>query len=420
MKPQRLPARLFAGAVVAAVAGAIAWGLAPRPVPVDVRPVGRGPLAVRVADDGVTRIRERHVVRAPLAGRMTRLRLDPGDAVAAGTTVITTIDPPDPALLDPRAEADAVARVATAEAIRDLTRVTLERSRVQVEYTLADLERARELFPTKAISHEQLDDAERAWKTAVDDVGEAEQEVHVADHLVEVAAAALARSRPLRAGDPLPGGDDWRLAVTAPIDGLVLRLLRDGEGLVEAGAELVEVGDPRDLEAVIDLVSEDAVRVRPGDRCTITAWSGGRPLAGRVRVVEPRGFTKVSPLGVEEQRVNVVVDLDLPATEPADEPPTASGAARPTLGDGFRVEAAITVDETHDAVLVPLAAVFRRDGGEAVFVVDGGRARRVPVTIGRRGDREAEVLAGLSGGESVIAYPGDTIADGTRVSPQRP
>lgn len=402
MHGRPLPTRLLGVAVVTLVAGAIAWGLAPRPVPVDVRSVGRGPLAVRVVDDGVTRIRERYVVRAPLAGLMSRVSLHAGDAVERDATVITSIDPPDPALLDPRAEADALARVETAKAIRDLAGTALDRARVQVEYTLADLERARQLYPTKAVTHEQLDAAERAWKTAVDDVAEAEQEIHVAEHLVQVAAAALVRSRPTRDGRQAADAGDRRFDVTAPIDGRVLRVIREGAGPVEAGTELVEVGDPRDLEAVVDLVSEDAVQVAPGDRCEITGWGGG-PLPGRVRVVEPRGFTKVSPLGVEEQRVNVIVDLEAVADD------------SPALGDDFRVEAAITIDEAHDAVLVPLAAVFRRDGREAVFVVTDGRARLVPVTIGRRGDRDAEVLDGLSGGEQVIAYPPDSVADGTRV-----
>jgi HlyD family secretion protein len=231
-------------------------------------------------------------------------------------------------------------------------------------------------------------------------VAEAEEEVHVAGHLVQVTEAALVRSRPMREGDPRPGSGDWRLDVTGPIDGLVLRVLRKDEGLVEAGAELVEVGDPRDLEAVIDLVSEDAVKVTPGDRCLLTGWGGEQPLAGHVRLIEPRGFTKVSPLGVEEQRVNVIVDL---APFPDD---------RPTLGDDFRVEAAITIDTARDVVLVPLAGLFRRGDAEAVFVVADGRARRVSVTTGRRGDREAEVLSGLSGGETVIVYPGDAITDG--------
>ena len=404
MNGRRLPARLLAGGVVLAVAGAIVWGLAPRPVPVDVQAVGRGRLALRVSDDGVTRIRERHMVRAPLGGLMSRVRLHAGDAVRAGETIVTSIDPPDPALLDPRAEADALARLETAKAVRDLADKALERAQVQVQYTFADLERAKLLFPKKAVTHEQLDAAERAWKTAVDEVAEVEQEVHVARHLVQVTEAALVRSRPRGEDDPRAEAVKRGLDVTAPIDGRVLRVIRDSGGRVEAGAEIVEVGDPSDLEAVIDLVSEDAVQVEPGDTCEITARGGDTPLTGHVRVVEPRGFTKVSPLGVEEQRVNVIVDLDTAAAD------------RPALGDDFRVEAAITIDVAHDATLVPLAAVFRHGAEEAVFVVNDGRARLVPVRIGRRGDRAAEVLAGLTGGETVIIYPPEMVADGTRVA----
>ena len=248
MNARRLPGRLVATAVSLAAAGAVAWGLIPRPIPVDVRTVARGRLAVRVVDDGVTRIRDRHVVRAPLAGRMSRVTLRPGDEVVAEETRITTIDPPDPALLDPRAEADARARLETAGAVRDLADKSLARARTQEEYTAADLARKRELFPKKAATHEELDAAERAWKTAVDDVAEAEEEVHVAEHLVQVTEAAFVRSRPAQAGGPRPGNAEWWLDVTAPIDGRVLRVSREDEGLVEAGVELVEVGDPLDLE----------------------------------------------------------------------------------------------------------------------------------------------------------------------------
>lgn len=393
--------------VIAAVAGGIIWGLLPSPVSADVRTVRRGHLAVRVRDDGVTRIKERHLVRAPLGGRMARVTIHAGDEVVASTTMITTIMPPDPALLDPRAEAEAVARVETAKAFHELTTKALERAKVQLEYTAADLTRARELYPSKVVTHEQLDLAERLWLTASKEVSEAEEQMHVADHLVSVMKAALVRSRPPQEGDPAIGTADWSLAVTAPISGRVLRVLREGEGLVEAGTDLVEVGDPRDLEAVVDLVTEDAVRVKPGDRCEITGWGGTKPLSGRVRVIEPRGFTKVSPLGVEEQRVNVIVDLDVPPDMPL------------ALGDDFRLDVAITIDEVHDAVLVPLAAVFSHGAQEAVFVVEHGRARLAPVRIGRRGEREAEVLEGLAEGAQVIAYPSDAVTDGRSVTGQR-
>jgi HlyD family secretion protein len=375
MTGPRIAARLPAVAVLAAIAAAVAWALLPERVPVEVRPVSRGPLEVRVADDGVTRIKERYIVSAPLAGRMSRVELHAGDPVVAGETPITVIEPTDPTLLDPRAEAEALARVEAARAARRRVDPLLARARVAVEYTAADLERARDLAPSRAMSHEQLDAAERAWKTAVEDEKAAAERIQISQYELAMAEAALLRTRPQgAAGRP----EDWRMEIRSPVSGRVLRLLRESAAVVEPGTQLVVVGDPTDLEIVIDLVSEDAVKVHPGDRCAIEAWGGERP-------------------------VNVIVDIDSP---PGD---------RPKLGDDFRVEAAITVDELADAVRVPLAALFRHGRGEAVFVVAGSRARLVPVRTGRRGDREAEVLEGLAGGEQVVAYPGDRVADGVPV-----
>jgi HlyD family secretion protein len=394
--------RLLPLAVAVAVAAAIAWGLVPRPVPAEARPVRRGRLAIVIRDDGVTRIKDRHLVAAPLAGRMNRVELEAGDVVRAGETIVASIEPTDPVLLDPRAEAEAFARVETARAVRSYTEHVIDRAKVSVEYTAADLKRAQELYPTKAITHEQLDAAERAWREAVEDLDEAEQEYRVAVHLVTLAEAAFVRTSP--AAGPRDHAAERRLDIRSPVNGRVLRVLREDFGPIDVGLAIVEVGDPENLEAVVDLVSEDAVRVKPHARCELTAWGGERPLTGHVRMVEPRGFTKVSPLGVEEQRVNVIIAID------------AAPEARATLGDDYRIEAAITIDEVRDAVLVPLAAVFRHGGGEAVYAVDGGRARLVPVRLGRRGDREAEVLAGLAEGQRVIVYPADTIGDGAAVA----
>lgn len=399
MNKRQLPSRVLALGAVAAVAGAIAWGLQPERVPAEARVVRRGSLAVHVRDDGVTRVKQRYVVSAPLAGRMSRVSLHAGDPVKRDETLLVSIEPLDPSLLDPRAETEARARVDIALAARAYTEHVIDRAKVEVEYTTADLERAKQLYPSKAVTHEELDAAERAWRTAAEDLDEAEQEYKMAVHLVALAEAALLRTS--RKTDAGGFGEEWRMEIRSPVNGRVLRVLREDSGPVETGAGILEVGDPASLEVVIDLVSEDAVKVRQGDRCEITSWGGDQPLAGHVRVVEPRGFTKVSPLGVEEQRVNVVLDIDAPPTDHS------------ALGDGFRVEAAITVDQAHDVVLVPLAAVFRRGDQEAVFVVEGARARLVAVKTGRRGDREAEVLEGLSGGERVIVYPGEKIADGT-------
>jgi len=402
MNSRRLPARLLAGFVLLAAVGAVVWGLAPRPVAVEVRPVTRGTLVVRVADDGVTRIKERHVVSAPLAGQMGRVSLEAGDAVTAGKTVVSTIEPTDPALVDPRAEAEARARVEAAEAVRDLAGHALHRARVQVTYTAADLARARELFPTKAVTREQLDAAERAWLTAVEEVDEAEQEVHVAEHLVGMMEAALVRTA--AAGGPAVGDAEWRLDVTVPADGRVLRVLREDAGVVAAGTPLVEVGDPRNLEAVIDLVSEDAARVAAGDRCEITAWGGGKPLAGAVRVVEPRGFTKVSPLGVEEQRVSVTIDFE------------NDREAWTVLGDRFRVEVRIAVWEGQDVLQVPTASLFRTGDQWSVFVFDEGRARLRLIGVGRQTPTATEVASGLEAGAVVVVHPPEAVSDGGRIA----
>lgn len=254
------------------------------------------------------------------------------------------------------------------------------------------------------ISETQLDEAERAFYTATEDVAAARHAVTAARYEFATAEAALVRTRP-GVDDTAPDGG-WRMAIRAPADGRILRVFHESSGPVALGQALVEVGDPADLEAVIDLVSEDAVKVRPGQRATIGAWGGDEPLEARVRVVEPRGFTKVSPLGVEEQRVNVILDLVSPPER------------RPTLGDDFRVEARIEVDRVDDAVLVPLSALFRMGNARGAYVVDGGRARLVAVEVGRRGEGFAEVLEGLSGGEQVIAYPPDTIRDRAPVRPR--
>lgn len=401
---RHLRSRIATAAAAGIALAGLAWALLPEPIVVDTRVVSHGPLAVHVRDDGVTRIRERYVVSAPLAGRAGRVDLHAGDPVTAGVTTTCTIEPADPALLDPRAVAEAEARVDAAREAAKRADVTLVTARIAADHALADLERADKLAPDRVISQEQLDDARFARATSLEEVESAEHGVRIARYELALAEAALVRTRP-GLDDTSPGGD-WRMAIHAPVDGRVLRVFHESEGPVEPGDPIVEVGDPLDLEIVVDLVSEDAVKVRPGDRAEIGAWGGETPLEARVRVVEPRGFTKISPLGVEEQRVNVVLDLVSPPEE------------RPTLGDDFRIDASIEVDHVDDAVLVPRAALFRIGNARGVFVVEGGRARLVPVTIRRLGERFAEVVEGLTGGEQVIEYPPDTVRDGVAVRPR--
>lgn len=404
MPLHRLSPSVVPGVVAAILVVAIAWGLWPPRIVVDTRVVTHGPLTVHVADDGVTRIRDRYVITAPLAGKATRIEHHPGDPVEADVTVVCAVEPTDPALLDPRAVAEAEAAVEAARGEVARADAAEARAGVTVEYASADLERARTLAPDRVISHERLDEAERLFFTAQEDLRAAGHAAAIARWNLAAAQAALLKTRP--GLDDTAGGGVWHMELRSPVSGRLLRVFHESAGPVTPGTALAEVGDPRDLEIVIDLVSEDAAKVRAGDRARIDAWGGGEPLRARVRVVEPRGFLKVSPLGVEEQRVNVILDLISPPEE------------RPTLGDDFRVEARIEIDRIDDAVLVPVSALFRHGHSPAVYVVERGRARLTTVELGRRGDHEAEVVGGLAAGDVVVEYPADDVRDGVAVRPR--
>lgn len=383
-------------AAVAAV-GTLGWALRPRAIPVDLATVTRGPLTLEVVEEGRTRIRQRHVISAPLSGRLLRVTMRPGDAVEAGRTVIATLEPADPALLDPRARAQAEARVKAAEAEQSRTVPLLQGAQSDHAYAKTDLERARGLHAQSSLSHQELDAAERREAEAAAALRSAEFAQRIADYEVEVARAALMTS------DGKDAGTEARREIRAPISGRVLRVFEESATVVAAGARLVEVGDPTDLEVVIEALSTDAVRIPLGARVRIEQWGGTAPLTARVRVVEPSGFTKVSALGVEEQRVNVLADL----TSPVD--------VRRSLGDGFRVEARIVTEEVTSTLKVPVGALFRQGDRWAVFAVAAGRARLREVTVGRRNDAEAELTGGLAPGDSVVLHPGDTVRDGVRL-----
>lgn len=375
----------------------LGWALRPRAIRVDLATVVRGPLTVEVVEEGRTRIRQRHVISAPLAGRLLRVTLRPGDAVEAGQTVIATLEPADSAMLDPRTQAQAEARVKAAEAEQARTLPLLQRAQSEQAYARTDLERARGLHAQASLSHQELDAAERREAAAAAELRSAEFAQRIADYEVELARAALlttdARSTP----------PDARRPLRAPISGRVLRVFEESARVVPVGARLVEIGDPTDLEVIVETLSTDAVRIPLGARVRIEQWGGGAPLTARVRVVEPSGFTKISALGVEEQRVNVIADLTTPVEH------------RAALGDGFRVEARIVVDEVASALKVPVGALFRQDERWAVFAIAGGRARLRTVEIGRRNDAEAEIMAGLAPGETIVLHPGDSVREGRRV-----
>ncbi len=384
------------------VLAAIVYAFLPTPADVDVAAVTRGLLRVTVDHEGKTRIKERYAVAAPLAGRLLRVELHPGDVITAGKTLLATIEPTDPALLDVRARAEAEARVRAAEAARKRAQAALSREQQAYEQAQHDYDRARQLLASRAISQEEFDRVEHRERLTQAELRVTEFAASIADFELEQARAALLRTQPRESADP----DAWRFDIRAPINGKVLRVFQESAIVVTPGTRLLEVGDPTDLECEIDVLSTDAVKVAPGARVFLEHWGGGQPLLAQVRVVEPAAFLKISALGVEEQRVWVIADfLDPPAK-------------RLRLGDGYRVEARIVVWEGADVLQVPAGALFRYQEDWAVFVLDNGRARLQPVRVGQNNGLEAEVLDGLQENDTVILHPGDRIRDRIWVVPR--
>jgi HlyD family secretion protein len=396
------PGRLILWTGAALLVAVIGWSFRPQPVPVDLATVQKGTLRVTVDEEGITRVRERYVVSAPVAGRLQRVELDPGDPVKARTTVLATFMPATPSLLDPRTRAEAEARMKAAQAAREQAAVAVQRARLDLSHSQRELERQKQIAGFGGTTEERLSAAELDVRTREAQLKAAELALQAAEHEVEAARAVL-----LQVVSPSADGrSSGALMLRSPIDGVILRVHQESEALVPAGAPLVEVGNPSQLEIVADLLSTDAVTVQPGFPVLVSGWGGESTLRGRVRLVEPAGFTKVSALGVEEQRVNVLIDFD-----------ETSDAMR-KLGDGYRVEVSIIIWERSGVLKIPTSALFRVDDTWTVFALRDGRAAQTPVKIGRRNAIEAEVLSGLAEGDRVIVHPGDTVADGVLVTPR--
>lgn len=384
---------LLALAALAAVAGA-AFALRPKPVAIDVGSVRRGPLRVEVRESGMTRLKERHVVLAPVGGQLLRVSLEANDDVTEGEP-LAQIAPAEPPLLDERARAEAEARLGGALSASQAAEAQTSRAATARELAERELARARTLRAAGAITAQSLEQAEFAARLRAEEHSSARFGAKVAAEEVRLARAALARQS---------GATGAPLAVLAPIAGQVLRVHRESPGPVSAGAPLFELGDLAALEVVVDLLTTDAVRVRPGTPGAIEGWGGDGALAGRVRKVELAGFTRPSALGVDEQRANVIITLAEPRERWA------------LLGDGYRVEVRLTVWQAPDVLQVPLAATFRRGEEWAAFRVEDGVARLVPITLGQRGEADVQVLAGLAPGDTVALSPSDRVSDGARVA----
>lgn len=370
--------------------------LRPGPVPVSIAQAERAPLAVTIEEEGRTRVQERYDVSAPIAGWSPRITLEPGDAVHAGE-VLVALRPAPAAALDPRARAEARAGVERARAALEAEQARLEAARATADFARAEYRRVGALHADGQVSESEVD-------RAAAEARRAEAALESARYAVDVARQELAAAR---ARLEYAGRTDApeRVPVESPADGRVLAVHHESQGVVQAGQDLLTVGNPASLEVVVEVLSADAVRIRPGMPVRFHAWGGDTPLDGRVRRVEPAGFTEVSALGVEEQRVRVIADI----TSPFDR--------WQRLGDAYRVEAEFILWSGADVLQIPATAVFRLDEGHAVYVVRDGVARRQPVELGHRGGLAVEVRDGLGPGEPVVLQPGEAVDEGVRVEP---
>ncbi len=402
---------ISAGVII--VAGLIVWGLRPQPISVDAAVVKRAPLLVTVEEEGKTRARDRYLVSAPVAGFIRRVRWKTGDAIRPGD-MVAELEPLRPETLDPRAreQSEAGLRVADAglKAAEQRARTAGEQVRTaQVEASYAKQELGREagLIKSGDIPARRYDQAafearrtEAALAAANQAAATARAEVETARAQVEAARAALIDSTSM----PRGGGHGAKtVLVRAPVGGRVLKVVRESEGVVNSGDPLLEIANARALEVEIEVLSADAVRIAPGTRVLLNRWGGDGQIEARVRVVEPAGFTKISALGVEEQRVRVIAGIVSPEQQWR------------RLGDGYRVEASIVLWENGSALQVPASAVFRSGEQWAVFLVDAGLARLRIVETGRRTGLAVQILSGLKEGERVITHPDDALADGKPV-----
>ena len=374
----------------------IAWGLAPRPVIVEIGTAARGPLTVRISEEGKTRVKNRYIVAAPVSGKMRRVMLKPGDEVEAGKTILTTIEPMASRLLDGRERAQAVALVSMYEAASKQAEESLTARSSASKLAQAERDRMRAITREGILSDSDRDrmEAEASMRAA---------EVRAAEFALQVADYELARARAaLQSTDA--GNSEELIEVTSPVSGRVLKVMQESEMVVTSGMQILEIGDPSDLEIEAEILSRDAVMIQLGDAVEVEQWGGESALEARVRRIEPAAFTKVSALGVEEQRVIVLCDLTAP--------PPAAGA----LGDRFRVEIQVAIWHSDEVLVIPAGAMFREGNLWKTYLFQNGAASLREIQVGRSDGRKTEVIKGLEVGDEVLMHPPDNVSDGTRVT----
>lgn len=390
--------------LVTGLAAFLVYAFLPQPVPVDMAEIDRAPLTVTIDDEGKTRVRDVYRLSAPVSGRVLRIEADVGDKVIANDTILAHLLPTEPNFLDARALKEAEAKIRAAEAAVELARAEVAKSAAEVDFAAAELTRAKRLARNDTVSQSALDRAQLQARSSRAALASAKAEVTRREAELETARAVLVG--PATPATVEAGNQTGVLSLRMPVSGEVLAVLQESESVVTAGTPLVEVGDPRDLEVVVDLLSDNAVKVSAGDKVLVDEWGGGASLSGVVRRVEPTGFTKVSALGIDEQRVNVIID------------PVPGEAGWERLGHNYRVVVRIVIWHGDDVLRVPLSALFRLDREWAVFKVVDGHAEATRVKIGHRNTSHAEVLSGLKEGDQIVLYPGEEVEDGSPVEPR--
>jgi HlyD family secretion protein len=393
--------------ISALVAVGLVWFAWPGPVPVDLAAVTNGAMEVTVDDDGKTEVRHIYTVSAPIAGKVLRISLPAGeqgvsrhvgDPVTANETVVAVMQPTTPGFIDVRSREEAEAAVAAADASIRHAESEVHRLEAAVGFYRAELTRAQTLARTQVVSVQTVDKAKFDMETNDAALTSAKAQVDMWREVRRSLAARLIDpSSPAAQVDPV-----CCIQIRAPVTGRVLKIIQESEAVVPAGAPLIEVGDPRDLDIVADLLSTDAVQISVGADVAIDGW-GGPTIQGRVTRVDPAGFLKVSALGIEEQRVHVTIDL------------AGSPESWGRLGHDYRVVVHVTIWRSDDALTVPVGALFRNGDAWAAFVMREGRVQTTPIQVGHRNNRVAEVLGGLVSGDRVVLHPSDRIKDGTRV-----
>ncbi len=391
-----------AGAIVILLLGVAFW---PSATTVDMGEASIGPMVLTIDEEAKTRVRETYIVSAPVAGRLLRVDVEPGDQATAADTVVARMLPANPDILNVRAKDQADANLRAAEAALVMAQSELRKGDADLDLAAIELERTRKLFETETVSQARLDLHERQWKAARAGREMAKAAVAMRQADLESATAMMmsfaeGQKRAI-ATNPHPRES---IPITAPISGQILRVMQESETIVAAGAPLLEIGDTsNDLEIVAELLSTDAVQIAKGNRVIIEKWGGGENFSGVVELVEPWGFTKFSALGVEEQRVNAIINI------------TDASDIQSKLGHGFRVEARIVIWEDSDALIIPSSALFRHDDQWAVFLVSRGRARINNVDVLQNNGIDAAISNGIEDGQKVVLYPSSELSDGARV-----